>query len=81
MAVVLTGESLTTELVLRVARHREQVALSPDALERVAHCREFLDKKIEDGAVMYGINTGIGELCNVVDVTVGGVVVTTEDIG
>ena len=66
MAVVLTGESLTTELVLRVARHREQVALSPDALERVAHCREFLDKKIEEGAVMYGINTGIGELCNVV---------------
>ncbi|MEN8152312.1 MAG: aromatic amino acid ammonia-lyase, partial [Planctomycetota bacterium] len=66
MTVLLNGSSLTTESVLRVARHREEVALAPEALERVAHCRSFLDTKIEDGTVMYGINTGIGELCNVV---------------
>jgi len=66
MTVVLGVEQLTTEKVLRVARSREEVALAPEALERVAHCRSFLDEKIADGAVMYGINTGIGELSEVV---------------
>jgi len=65
MTVVLDGEHLTTEKVLRVARSREEVALAPEALERVAHCRAFLDEKIADETVMYGINTGIGELCGV----------------
>ncbi|HDP99729.1 MAG TPA: aromatic amino acid lyase, partial [bacterium] len=29
-------------------------------------CRRFLEKKIEDGEIMYGINTGIGEFSEVV---------------
>lgn len=66
MTIVLDGSSLTTADVLRVARHREEVSLSPEGMERVQHCREFIDRKIAEHAVMYGITTGIGELSEVV---------------
>ena len=66
MTVVLDGEHLTTEKVKRVARNREEVTLAPEALDRVAHCRAFLDEKVAKHEVMYGVNTGIGELCGVI---------------
>ena len=66
MAIVLTGADLTTAKVLRVARDREEVVLAPEGLERTAHCREFLDRSLAAGERMYGVNTGIGELVNVV---------------
>ncbi len=66
MAIVLTGEDLTTAKVLRIARDREAIVLAPEGLERAAHCREFLDRSIAAGERMYGVNTGIGELVNVV---------------
>ena len=66
MTIVLDGEHLTTGDVLRVARDHVPVALDPAALERVRHCRGFLEEKIEEHAIMYGVNTGIGELAEVV---------------
>ena len=53
MAMVLTGEDLTTAKVLRVARNREEIVLSPEGLERAAHCREFLERSIAAGEKMY----------------------------
>jgi histidine ammonia-lyase len=66
MAIVLTGENLTTADVLKIARHREEIVLAPEGLERVKHCRAFLERSIEAGERMYGVNTGIGELSEVV---------------
>ncbi|MHC4858682.1 MAG: histidine ammonia-lyase [Planctomycetota bacterium] len=66
MSIVLDGEHLTTGDVLRVARDREPVSLHPEALARVQHCRSFVDGKIEEHAIMYGVTTGIGELSEVV---------------
>jgi histidine ammonia-lyase len=66
MTIVLDGEHLTTKDLLGVARHREPVSIDPGALERVRHCRGFLNKKIEEHAIMYGVTTGIGELSEVV---------------
>ena len=66
MTVVLDGSHLTTSEVLRVARGREPVEIAPEALERVRHCREFLERNMAAGTVMYGVNTGIGELSEVV---------------
>ncbi|MDW7680538.1 MAG: aromatic amino acid lyase, partial [bacterium] len=66
MAIKITGNDLKIEDVYHVACEHEKVELHPDALERIQTCRRFLEKKIEDGEIMYGINTGIGEFSEVV---------------
>ncbi len=66
MTVVLNGNDLTIEDVVKVARLNEKVEISPDAIERINKCREMLNKKIEAGEIMYGVNTGIGEFSEVV---------------
>ena len=61
MTLTLNGKSLTIEDVVRVARTGVQVGLSAEAEERIRQCRAMLERKLEAGEVMYGINTGIGE--------------------
>jgi histidine ammonia-lyase len=61
MAYIITGSGLTVEDMVNVARNKERVELHPDALERIKVCRAMLEKKIEAGEIMYGVNTGIGE--------------------
>ena len=61
MAVILDGQHLTIEDVVKVARHNEPVELAPAALERIKVCRAMLEDKLAKKEVMYGTNTGIGE--------------------
>ncbi|MDQ7006342.1 MAG: aromatic amino acid ammonia-lyase [Acidobacteriota bacterium] len=65
MSLVMSGSGLTLEDVDRVARGGEKVSLSDDALARIDACRRMIERKIEAGETMYGINTGIGELAEV----------------
>jgi len=65
MALAVTGSGLTINDVVKVARFNEKVELHPDAIERIKVCRRMLEKKIEAGETMYGINTGIGEFSEV----------------
>ncbi len=66
MAIILDGSGLTTEKLVRIARHNEKVELSPDALRRIQICRDMLEEKIAAHEIMYGVNTGIGEFSEVV---------------
>ncbi|HVP39520.1 MAG TPA: aromatic amino acid ammonia-lyase [Candidatus Saccharimonadales bacterium] len=66
MSIVLDGSSLNIEKLVNIARHREPVELCPRALERVRNCRALLEGKIRAHEIMYGVNTGIGELSEVV---------------
>jgi histidine ammonia-lyase len=66
MAITITGTHLTVDDVVAVARHRETVELAPEALDRIRHCRAFLEQRIDAGEIMYGVNTGIGEFSEVV---------------
>ncbi len=66
MALVITGNGLTIEHVVQVARHGETVTLHPEALERIKKCRAMLEAKITAREIMYGVNTGIGEFSEVV---------------
>jgi len=66
MSIILNGSSLTIEKLERIARHGEKVELAPEALERIIRCRALLEDKIAEGAIMYGVNTGIGEFSEVV---------------
>jgi histidine ammonia-lyase len=66
MTVRVDGSGLTIEQVVRVAREGEQVALSEAAVDRIRHCRGMLERKVDAHEIMYGVNTGIGELSEVV---------------
>lgn len=65
MPIVVGDKRLTIEDVVKVARHGEKVELAPDAVERIVACRRMLERKINAREVMYGVNTGIGELAEV----------------
>jgi histidine ammonia-lyase len=62
MSVRIGEGRLSCEDVHSVAKQGAPVELTAAALERIAHCREFVERKVRERAVMYGITTGIGEL-------------------
>jgi histidine ammonia-lyase len=66
MAVIIDGNSLDVDSVVRVARAGEEVRIDPAAIERVRGCRSIVDRMVEDKARIYGVTTGIGELSEVV---------------
>jgi histidine ammonia-lyase len=66
MTLRLDGHSLTIEDVVRVARGGEPVELAPSSVARIHECRAMLGEKIAAHEIMYGVNTGIGELSEVV---------------
>ncbi len=63
--VVLDGESLTIEDIVRVARQGDTVSLDPTAAGRMEGSRRLVEKIGREGRVAYGVKTGIGELANV----------------
>jgi histidine ammonia-lyase len=66
MAIVLDGEHLTIEKLVDVACNNEKVEIAPRSLEKIKECRTLIEEKIKAKEIMYGINTGIGELSEVV---------------
>ncbi len=66
MTITLDGHNLTIEKVVQVARFGEEVDLQPEAKKRIEKCRSLLEDKIRKREIMYGVNTGIGELSEVV---------------
>jgi histidine ammonia-lyase len=60
MTVTLTGNALTLDEVVRVARTGEPVALAPQAVERMAAARRVAEKVLEGGGTAYGLTTGLG---------------------
>ena len=66
MPVIITGSNLKIEDVFKVAVLFEKIELHPDAVKRIQNCRGFIEKKIEQREIMYGVNTGIGEFSEIV---------------
>jgi histidine ammonia-lyase len=64
--MVLDGHSLHIEDVARMARDRQKIELDAKAIARIEKCRGLLERKIKSREIMYGVNTGIGELAEVV---------------
>ena len=60
--IVLSGDGLTVDDVLAVARGRARVSLDPDALVRVRAARDVVDRVLASGESVYGLNTGLGSL-------------------
>lgn len=61
----ISAETLTFEMVNRIIKENYKLALSDDAVRRIRHCRDYLDKKMENQSTpIYGVTTGFGSLCD-----------------
>ena len=60
------GSSLLTyDLIERILKDGAKLTLSDEAIEKIQHCRDFLDTKTDENTVpIYGVTTGFGSLCN-----------------
>ena len=65
MPVLVDGESFTLEDVVQVARHNEPVLLQKSAIPRIKSSRAVVETAIKEGRVVYGVNTGFGDLADV----------------
>jgi len=63
--VVVSGEDLTIENLVDVARNRHKVVFSEKAAERVKKSRETVDNLVSKDEVVYGLTTGFGSLASV----------------
>lgn len=60
--VTLDGSHLSLDQVIKIARQNARVAVTETAIARTRHGREALERLLERGAVVYGVNTGFGAL-------------------
>ncbi|MGC8546159.1 MAG: histidine ammonia-lyase [Thermoplasmata archaeon] len=63
--ILITGNDLTIDQVIKVAKNRVMVKLSEGAKKRIEYSRKIVEKKIVGGDTIYGVNTGFGDLVNV----------------
>jgi histidine ammonia-lyase len=60
--VILTGADLTVPEVEAVARHGAAVEVDIHARERMQEARDVIESLVAEGAVVYGVTTGFGDL-------------------
>lgn len=63
--IYIDGNSLTIDDVVEIARHGAKVAISEEAKVKMQKSRDYIDKCIEEGQVIYGVNTGYGKFSDV----------------
>ena len=66
MPIEFGNTQLTIEKLVDIARFGKKIELHSDAIGRINTCRTMLEKKIQAGEIVYGVNTGIGEFSEVV---------------
>ena len=63
--VLLNGSDLDCDSVWKVAVHKAKVEICKKALEKVVESRSYIEKRIDAGETMYGVNTGFGHFSDV----------------
>ena len=61
----LTGAGLDVDSVWRVAAQGERVELCANARQAIRESRTYVEDRIQNGEVIYGVNTGFGAFSNV----------------
>ena len=62
----IDGSPLNADVIYKASSKQHSLYLSNTVSQKVAKNRAYLDNKMQDpNAVIYGINTGFGSLCNV----------------
>ncbi len=61
----ISSTTLSHNDLKKIMSAETQLSLSKESKEKIARCREYLDKKINGSTeAVYGINTGFGSLYN-----------------
>ena len=63
--ISIDGNSLTLDEVVRVARQREVVEISPAGRQQLVASRAIVDKLLDSAKPVYGISTGFGNLSQI----------------
>ena len=63
--IYINGRDLTLEQVIAVARGGEKVEMTPESKAAVNKARDYVDQKLKEKAVIYGLTTGFGEFSKV----------------
>ncbi len=59
--IVLTGNDLTLEEVVRIAENRADIAISPEGMARIKAARQVIQHYVDNKIPAYGINTMYGQ--------------------
>ena len=63
--VVLTGNDLSLDELIAVARYNCEAELSQDTIKNIEDSRKIIDDIVENEKVIYGVTTGFGEFSKV----------------
>jgi histidine ammonia-lyase len=61
----LTGENVKVEDVFEVAYKNKKVKLAESAYQKMIESRQYIEKRLESGEAIYGVNTGFGHFSDV----------------
>jgi len=62
----ISADPLSLKDLQDIIKQDYQLVLSEESRNRILHCRQYLDDKLEHSdELIYGINTGFGSLCNI----------------
>ena len=62
---IIDGSSLTVEAVWEIAVNKAQISLSDESIKKVKKCRDYVEKVIANGDIVYGLTTGFGKFSTV----------------
>lgn len=65
MPIMIDGNEMTIDDVVRIARDGEKAEFSPEAKNRIDRCESMIKDLVNKGEKIYGVTTGIGELASV----------------
>ncbi len=61
MKITIDGQSLTVEQVIEVTRNGAKVEICQDAQVLINRSRDYVDTKLSEKAIIYGLTTGFGK--------------------
>lgn len=61
MSLKIDGNSLKIEDVANVSRNFQKVELTEEAKKNIQKSRDYVEKKLQEGKIIYGLTTGFGE--------------------
>lgn len=63
--MILEGQGLNLEQVWQVATQNEKVEIGDIAKSKITESRDYIEKRLESGEAIYGVNTGFGAFSDV----------------
>lgn len=63
--IYLDGENLTIEEVVQIARYGYKVEITEEGKAKIIKSRKLVEKFIDEGRAIYGINTGFGKFSDI----------------